>query len=132
MHSSYVITAAHCVDPTANGTQPDVLVAGDPTSSVELDSRTEQKLFVEQIWTHPKWYFNEKVCFVTFIQFRLMIGCSTLCSRNFQNVKLSSKIQELFVTQFCIKSILAKIEYQKLPFLQFQRLSTLNFGIFGT
>ena len=87
MHSSYVITAAHCVDPTANGTQPDVLVAGDPTSSVELDSRTEQKLFVEQIWTHPKWYFNEKVCFISYIRSRLMIGCCLRCLNYFVGIR---------------------------------------------
>ena len=46
----------------------------------------------------------------------------TLCSRNFQNVKLRSTKNNLFATQFCVKSILAKYEFQKLPFLQFQRL----------
>ena len=45
-------------------------------------------------------------------------------------MKLSSRVQELFATQFCIKSSLAKFESQKLPFLQLQRLSTLNVGKF--
>ena len=31
-----------------------------------------------------------------------------------------------------MKSILAKFESKKLPYLQFQGLSTLNFGKFGT
>ena len=57
---------------------------------------------------------------------------NTLCSRNFQNVKLRSTFQESTFTQFCVKPILAKCESQKLPFLQFQRLSTLNFGKFWT
>ena len=53
-----------------------------------------------------------------------------LCSRNFQNVKLRSTIKE-FICQSIQqwKSILAKFEFQKLRFLQFQRLSTLNLGI---
>ena len=47
--------------------------------------------------------------------------------------KLSKcEVKNLFATQFCVKSILAKFRSQKLPFLQFQRLSTLNFGTFGT
>ena len=31
-----------------------------------------------------------------------------------------------------MKSLLAKFESKKMPFLQFQGLSTLNFGKFGT
>ena len=40
--------------------------------------------------------------------------------------------KNLFATQFCVKSILAELESQKLPFLQFQRPSNLNFSKFGT
>ena len=59
---------------------------------------------------------------------------ATPCSRNFQNVKLRSTKKNLFANQFRVKTILAKFDYQKLPFLQFQRLvlSTLKFGKFGT
>ena len=45
---------------------------------------------------------------------------------------LGPQYKNLFATQFCVKSILAKFESQKLPFLQFQRLSTLDFGKFVT
>ena len=49
------------------------------------------------------------------------------CSRNFQTVKLRSTIQEfIWHTWFCMKSILAKFEPQKLSFLKYQRLSTLS------
>ena len=50
---------------------------------------------------------------------------TSLCSRNFQIVKLRS-------IRFCVKSILANFEYQKRPFLHCQRLLSLNFGKFGT
>ena len=41
------------------------------------------------------------------------------------------KFKNLITTQFYVKSILPKSQTTKLPFLQFQRLWTLNFGKFG-
>ena len=41
------------------------------------------------------------------------------CSRNIGNVKFRSLYKVLFATQFYVKSVLAKFESQKLPFLQF-------------
>ena len=53
-----------------------------------------------------------------------------LCFGNCENVKLRPTIQELIcATKFCVKSILAKFESQKLLFLQFQKPQSLNLGL---
>ena len=55
------------------------------------------------------------------LQKRVALLLPPLCSRNFQNVKLWSIIQELIcATQFCVKSNLAKLTF-------FAILETLNF-----
>ena len=41
-------------------------------------------------------------------------------------------LQSLEIQESSYHSILEKLEYQKLSFLHFYRLSTLNFGTFGT
>ena len=51
VHRSYVITAAHCIDES----NPELLVAGDQNSAM-MDSRTEQHLYIDEVFIHPDYH----------------------------------------------------------------------------
>ena len=93
------------------------------------NNKMSEKLRISQL----EHMLQQKNTEIEALQVKINIKNSALCSRNFQNVKLRSTIQELICHSILLlKSILARFEYQKLPFLQFQKLSTLKFCNFGT